>query len=343
MIKSPSQRRRFCSLEDSGTGRAQIRRELLVFAWNLRSLDTPFGRRSLALNTIEHGRAWHWRLLPPGWVDIAFILRHGQLKTKRAFAAFFTSLNTKIQPPKQAVRKKREAAETPVPWETVKAVFAQNPKLRHLGVLAGAQALNNEHLENTFGRFSYDIDLHTAKDMGQVHALLTAEDRKRIHLVSRSNPEMYVYEVDAGLRQVKLEIAKPFLPHKLAPVSSKHIPGLKVVQFADLIYAKVSALSTRRFVRDLVDLYAANEQKTVNWRRLLIKASSEPENDYSPVEFENSLQILEQELQSDTPDIPCERPPEISDLKAFLGELRTVNVAVARELARSEGNDADME
>lgn len=47
-------------------------------------MDTAFARRSLALNAIEKGRAWHWRLLPPGWVDLSFILQHGQIKTKQA-------------------------------------------------------------------------------------------------------------------------------------------------------------------------------------------------------------------------------------------------------------------
>ena len=154
--------------------KTQIRRELRVFAWNLRSLDTPFARRSLALNAIEHGRAWHWRLLPAGWADPAFVLRHGQLKTKRAFASFFPSSKwTVIQPPKQTMKVKTPpAGETPLAWETVKAVFAQNPKLKRWGVLAGAQALMNEHLENSFGRLSFDIDLHTSRDLAQVHASL---------------------------------------------------------------------------------------------------------------------------------------------------------------------------
>ena len=34
----------------------------------------------------------HWRLLPAGWANTDFIFRHGQLKTKRAFATFFPGL-----------------------------------------------------------------------------------------------------------------------------------------------------------------------------------------------------------------------------------------------------------
>ena len=335
---------KFHSFRLSGKQAAQISQELLVFAWNLRSIATPFEQQSLALNTIEHGRAWHWRLLPPGWADTAFILRHGQLKTKRAFATFFPSLKrTEFRPPKQSMKiKKPTAGEAPLSWDTVRAVFAQNPSLKKAGVLAGAQALLNEHLSNQFGRFSFDIDLHTSREVEQVHALFTPEDRKRIHLVSRANPEMYVYEIGTSVGPVKLEIAKPYLLPKLAPVNSKYIPGLKVAQFADLIDAKISALSTRGFARDFVDLYAAHKQKQLNWRSLLTKASKNPLNDYNPVELENNLKLIEQEFQKGPQDIPCAHPPQISDLKAFVEELRIVNAEVARELTRRErglGND----
>jgi hypothetical protein len=322
-----------------GKREAEIRHELLVFAWNLRSVTTPFAQQSLALNTIERGRAWHWRLLPPGWADTAFILRHGQLKTRRAFATFFPSLKrTEIRPSKQPMKiKKPTAGEAPLAWETVKAVFAQNPKLKKAGVLAGAQALINEHLANQFGRFSFDIDLHTSREVEQVHASFTLEDRKRIHLVSRANPEMYVYEIGTNAEPVKLEITKPYLPHQLAPVNSKHIPGLRVAHFADLINAKISALSTRGFARDFVDLYAAHKQKKLHWRTLLIKASKNPLNDYNPVELENNLKLIEEEFQKGTPEIPCAHPPPITDLKVFLEELRTLNAEVAREITRLEG------
>jgi predicted nucleotidyltransferase component of viral defense system len=335
-------------IETSGKRSGRIRQELLVFAWNLHSLDTQFARRSLALNTIERGRAWHWRLLPTGWANTAFILRHGQHKTKRAFTVFFTSLKkTNLQPAKQAMRTKKAAAgPRPLAWETVKGVFAQHPKLKRLGVLAGAQALLNEHLENRFRRFSFDIDLHTPRELDKVHALLTLSDRKRIHLVSRTNPEMYAYEIRTSAGPVKLEVAKPYLLPKLAPVKSKHIPGLKVTQFADLIDAKISALSTRGFARDFVDLFAAHEQRRIDWRSLLIRASKNPLNDYNPIELENNLKLLEQEFQQGAQEIPCERPPEIHDLKSFLEELRAVNADVARQLTKTDssiGDDSDTE
>jgi hypothetical protein len=99
-----------------GKQKARISQELLVFAWNLRGISTPFEQQSVALNTIERGRAWHWRLLPAGWADTAFILRHGQLKTKRAFAAFFPSpTRTEFRPAKQPMRiKKPTSGEAPL-------------------------------------------------------------------------------------------------------------------------------------------------------------------------------------------------------------------------------------
>ena len=332
----------------SGIGvrsKAQIRQELRVFAWNLRSLNTPFARRSLALNAIEKGRAWHWRLLPAGWVDPSFILQHGQVKTKQAFAIFFRSSEPiAIQPPKRIMKVKNPpAGEAPLNWDTVKTAFKQNPKLKRLGVLAGAQALLNEHLENRFGRYSFDIDLHTPKEVEQVDALLTPDDRKRIQLVSRANSEMYVYEVHTSFGRVKLEIAKPYLTPKQAPRGSKYIPGLKVTQFADLIDAKISALSTRGFARDFVDIYAAHQQRHLDWRGLLLRASRNQQNDYNPVELENRLHLLEQEFRAGTQEIPCERPPAINELTAFLEELRAVNADVARDLTKFENDLGDKE
>jgi predicted nucleotidyltransferase component of viral defense system len=237
--------------------------------------------------------------------------------------------------------RKAEPGEKPLAWETVKAVFAQNPKLKKVGVLAGAQALLNEHLTNPFGRFSYDIDLHTSREVEQVHAMFTKEDRKRIRLVSRANSEMYVYEIGTSLGPVKLELARPYLLHKLHPISSKYIPGLKVVHFADLIDAKISALSTRGFARDFVDLYTAHCQKRLDWRRLLLQTSKNQLNDYNPVEFENNLRLLERDLEQGTVDIPCSHPPKIKDLRAFLGELQRVNAEVARELAQLDEESGD--
>lgn len=238
--------------------KAQIRQELRVFAWNLRSLDTPFARHSLALNAIEKGRAWHWRLLPAGWVDPSFILQHGQIKTKQAFATFFQrGGKTPLRPLKRTMKVRTPpGGEAPLDW-------------------------------------------------------------------------------------VKLEIAKPYLVPRLAPVRSKHIPGLKVTQFADLIDAKISALSTRGFARDFVDLYAAHRQRHLDWRRLLVRASKNQQNDYNPVELEDRLRLLDQEFRKGAQELPCVSPPAVGELATFLEELRAINADVARELTKSESGIED--
>lgn len=228
----------------SSTGtKAQLRQELRVFAWNLRSLDTPFAQRSLALNAIEKGRAWHWRLLPAGWVDHSFISQHGQIKTKQAFATFFRSSETiPIRPPKRIMKVRiPPGGGAPLNWDLVKNAFAQHPKGR----------------------------------------------------------------------------------------------------FADLIDAKISALSTRGFARDFVDLYAADQQRHLDWRRLLIRASKNQQNDYNPVELEDRLRLLEQEFKKGTQELPCEQPPATIELTTFLEELRAINADVARELTKSESDMED--
>jgi len=98
------------SYKVSAKPEAQISQELQVFGWNLRSIATPFERHSLALNAIEHGRAWHWRLLPAGWANMEFFLRHGQLKAKRAFATFFPGVKRTQFHQKQTMKIKKPAA-----------------------------------------------------------------------------------------------------------------------------------------------------------------------------------------------------------------------------------------
>lgn len=66
-----------------------IPRALRVFAWNLRGPLTEFGKKQIALNAIERGRAWHWSRLPKGWFDLKFCLAHGQNKTKRTLRDLF--------------------------------------------------------------------------------------------------------------------------------------------------------------------------------------------------------------------------------------------------------------
>jgi hypothetical protein len=114
---------------------------------------------------------------------------------------------------------------------------------------------------------------------------------------------------------------------------------LKVVPFADLIDAKISALSSRGFGRDFLDLFTAHLQRPLNWRALLLKASRNQLNDYNPIELENNLKLIELELEKGAADVlPCAQPPPIADLKALLEELRSVNADVARDLTQLNGS-----
>ena len=70
-------------------GTEPIPRALRVFAWNLGDPLTPLGKKQIALNVIERGRAWHWTKLPEGWFDLEFCLAHGQQQTKRTLRELF--------------------------------------------------------------------------------------------------------------------------------------------------------------------------------------------------------------------------------------------------------------
>lgn len=50
---------------------------------------TASGKKQIALNVIERGRAWHWTKLPKGWFDLDFCLAHGQMRTKQALRELF--------------------------------------------------------------------------------------------------------------------------------------------------------------------------------------------------------------------------------------------------------------
>jgi len=63
--------------------------ELHIFAWNLGGRLTAFGKKQIALNVVERGRAWHWTKLPKGWFDLKFCLWHGQKQTKRTLSELF--------------------------------------------------------------------------------------------------------------------------------------------------------------------------------------------------------------------------------------------------------------
>jgi hypothetical protein len=62
---------------------------LRVFAWNVGDPLTEFGKKQIALNVIERGRAWHWTKLPKGWFNLKFCLEHGQKRTKQTLRDLF--------------------------------------------------------------------------------------------------------------------------------------------------------------------------------------------------------------------------------------------------------------
>lgn len=67
----------------------RVPRALQVFAWNLGDRVDARGRKLIALNVIERGRAWHWTKLPKGWFDLQFCLEHGQQQTKETLRELF--------------------------------------------------------------------------------------------------------------------------------------------------------------------------------------------------------------------------------------------------------------
>ena len=69
--------------------RQTVPRALRAFGWNLGRRVGAVGRKQIALNVIERGRAWHWRRLPKGWFDLEFCLAHGQQKTKQTLREWF--------------------------------------------------------------------------------------------------------------------------------------------------------------------------------------------------------------------------------------------------------------
>ena len=53
--------------------------------------------------------------------------------------------------------------------------------------------------------------------------------------------------------------------------------------------------------------------------------------------------VTDQEFRRGTQELPCERPPQISQLTAFLDHLRSVNADGARELTKTAQSDTDDE
>lgn len=212
--------------------------------------------------------------------------------------------------------------------------FAAVPELARAGVLAGATALHHEHLENRFGRFSFDVDLQNQREkLETVHRRLPSGRGTPLRLVSRLNEEMFQYAVRAGRRVLRVELARPYLRHRRPYQPSRHVAGLKVLSLADLVAAKVSAFSTRGFPRDLIDLLAVQAEKPVNWVRVLTEAANADDSDYNPAEFELRLMRHREQIASKDwrRELPVNHPPSTDQLNEFLDHLADANRIVARD------------
>jgi len=127
------------------------------------------------------------------------------------------------------------------------------------------------------------------------------------------------------MRKRRLRHRKQYLP-------SKHIPGLSVVSLADLTFAKISAFSTRGFGRDLIDLFAVDQQRRIDWQELLAQAARASDNDYNPAEFLRKLQLHHRACvkRAYSQELPVRHPPALTVLRAFIERLHAANQAVAQ-------------
>lgn len=221
-----------------------------------------------------------------------------------------------------------------VDLQTVVDIFEAIPELATAGVLAGANALYLEHIKNDLGRYSLDIDLQNqTDDLETVHRRFSTQTKKKLQLVSRLNAEFYEYATRVGKKTVRVEIARPYLRHRRKYQPSKYIVGLAVVSLADLMFAKVSALSTRGFARDLIDLFAIDSQRNIDWSALLTQAARASDNDYNPTEFHRKLQSHHAGCgkRRYVDELPVTNPPAPKVLREFITRLLEANQSVARQ------------
>lgn len=230
-------------------------------------------------------------------------------------------------------------APLPLDLPMVLRTFAAIPGLAGAGAFAGANALYLEHIENSLGRFSLDIDRQNqAEEIETVHRRLAAPAQKQLKLVSRLSAEMYEYQAHVGGQIIRIEIARPYLRHRKKYQPSKHVPGLAVVSLADLVFAKISAFSTRGFPRDLIDLFAVDQQRSIDWQELLAQSARASDNDYNPAEFLRKLQSHHQDCAKPSyrRELPVHHPPAPAVLREFIDRLITANQAVAQATLRSK-------
>jgi len=217
--------------------------------------------------------------------------------------------------------------------QTVVRTFEAIPELVSAGAFAGANALYLEHIENPLGRFTLDIDLQNqTEEIEAIHRRLSPQTRRKLKLVSRLSADMYEYQARIGNRTVRVEIARPYLRHRSRYRPSKHVPGLVVVSLADLMFAKVSAFSTRGFARDLIDLFAIDQQRSIDWQKLLAQAARASDNDYNPAEFLRKLQSHSHDCAKPgyAQELPVRHPPAPATLRDFIEHLTVANRAVAQ-------------
>lgn len=143
---------------------------------------------------------------------------------------------------------------------------------------------------------------------------------------------MYEYQARVGGQTIRIEIARPYLRHRKKYQPSKHVAGLAVVSLADLLFAKISAFSTRGFPRDLIDLFAVDQQRDIDWQELLSQAARASDNDYNPAEFLRKLQSHHHECVRPVylRELPVRHPPGPAVLREFIERLMIANQAVAQ-------------
>jgi len=230
-------------------------------------------------------------------------------------------------------------APKPLNQQMVVRTFEAIPELAGTGAFVGANALYLEHIENPLGRFSLDINLQNqTEEIEAIHRRLSPQALKQLKLISRLSAEMYEYQARVGGQIIRIEIARPYLRHRRKYQPSKHVSGLVVVSLADLMFAKVSAFSTRGFGRDLIDLFAIDQQRSIDWPELLAQAANASDNDYNPAEFLRKLQehLRECSKPAYARELPVTSPPAPAILRAFIERLKVANQAVAQEALKSK-------
>jgi predicted nucleotidyltransferase component of viral defense system len=225
--------------------------------------------------------------------------------------------------------KSREAPDL----SAIIRTFETIPELKSAGVLAGATALHHEYLENRLGRFSFDIDLQNqVEEIESVHHRFSPRSRQILKLIGRLSDDFYQYQARVGKKVVRVEVARPYLRHRKKYEPSRHVQGLMVVSLSDLLFAKVSAYSTRGLPRDLIDLFAVSEQKQIHWEKLLWQAARSLDNDYNPVEFHAKLQLHKGQClgREFWQELPVTHRPNKSHVLEFVKRLREANRVVAQ-------------